>query len=804
MDTIRRMAARLPVVLGLTLAMSAAALAEQAGPPAAAPPGAAPPGGAAGGAPGAPVFSEPPLRAQAVANLTDEMVWRAIERGREYLINQQRPDGGWGNNAGHSALVFMTLAYMGQHPNREVMSKGLDHLLVQNPDTDFDGRPGYGLPIRIMGLSYIYNKLLSDKRTIVRLKMMEDLRRLELGQNPDGGWRYKLDSTDYDFSVTQWPILAMREASLVGIEFAEGPLRKARDLYFRSQRPDGGWAYAANLQPGTPMSSTYGSMTAAGLASLFIISDVLDPGSGCPCKSGHSQAAQMESDRRIDSALAWLSKNFKANENPGINQWNFYWLYCVERVGIAAGYKYFGDHNWYKEGASLLVSQQMPNGAWGDPLNTCFALLFLYKGRAPILFNKLKFDGTWNAHRRDIAHLTAFIEKAKEQQFQWQIVELKSPLEELHDAPILYLTAETLPQWQEADRKKLRAFTDTGGTILFEASCGNPAVRKWFQEFAKKVWPEWGLKPLGPDHGVFTYPTPLKQRPELLGINDGIRTCVFYSTDDISCHWNTKAVASKGYLFNWGINLYTYATDGAPLRAKLAGNEFDKTPRYKEAVKAGPKTSIKIARLKHSGNWNVGANYRGFAKLAEILNTRAAITLDAKEAEAAAPAECGTAVAELADYPVAYVAGTAAFAFKPEEKEALKAYVSKGGRLWFEAVMGAQAFDQSLQQLASEMNWQLRPIPKEHGLMTGSMDPASGYKLTTGVEFKSTLKVPRAGRAYADLLGVYEGDRMVGLYSPFDVMISLTGYEAYRCRGYKAPDAAAVATNIVLYLSTLK
>ncbi|MCX5653857.1 MAG: DUF4159 domain-containing protein, partial [Planctomycetota bacterium] len=205
-----------------------------------------------------------------------------------------------------------------------------------------------------------------------------------------------------------------------------------------------------------------------------------------------------------------------------------------------------------------------------------------------------------------------------------------------------------------------------------------------------------------------------------------------------------------------------------------------------------------------SGNWNVGANYRGFAKLAEILNTRAAITLDAKEAEAAAPAECGTAVAELADYPVAYVVGTAAFAFKPEEKEALRAYVSKGRLLWFEAVMGAQAFDQSLRQLASEMNWQLRPIPKEHGLMTGSMDPASGYNLTTGVEFKSTLKVPRAGRAYADLLGVYEGDRMIGLYSPLDVMFSLTGYEAYRCQGYKAPDAAAIATNIILYLSTLK
>ena len=88
--------------------------------------------------------------------------------------------------------------------------------------------------------------------------------------------------------------------------------------------------------------------------------------------------------------------------------------------------------------------------------------------------------------------------------------------------------------------------------------------------------------------------------------------------------------------------------------------------------------------------------------------------------------------------------------------------------------------------------------------MTGRMDPAAGYNLTTGVEFRSTLKVQRAGRSYAELIGVYEGGRLVGLYSPFDVLFSLNGYEAYRCRGYRAPDAAAVATNVVLYLSTMK
>ncbi|MBE3095891.1 MAG: DUF4838 domain-containing protein, partial [Planctomycetes bacterium] len=259
---------------------------------------------------------------------------------------------------------------------------------------------------------------------------------------------------------------------------------------------------------------------------------------------------------------------------------------CVERVGIAAGYKYFGTHNWYKEGASLLVGQQLPTGAWGDPLNTCFALLFLYKGRAPILFNKLKFDGVWNAHRRDIANLTHFIEQTKEQPFHWQIVELRAPLDELHDAPILYLTPESVPNFSDAEKQKLRQFTDTGGTILFEASCGNPAVRKWFTTFAKETWPEWNIAKLPMDHEIWTAFNKMKAKPEILGIDDGVRVCVFYSPDDISCAWQTRALAAKTYLFDWGINLYTYATDGAPLRAKLAGRETEMTDRYKDPVKA--------------------------------------------------------------------------------------------------------------------------------------------------------------------------------------------------------------------------
>ena len=737
------------------------------------------------------------------AQVTDDDVRKAIEAGHDYLVGKCNADGSFGDDkgmlGGKSALAFMTLAYMGDHPNREHMTRALEYLISIDADQGFNQRQGYAVPIRIMGLSYVHNKLIGDKRALVRMRMLEDLMRLKAGQARNGGWRYELrGGNDYDYSVTQWPILAMREASIVGIEFDPEPLLKARTLYLKEQHGDGEWGY----QHG---GDSYGSMTAAGTASLFIIADVLEPASGCPCLSGRSQSRAGPSARAIENALDWLGQRFSAKENPGRGGGHhLYWLYCVERVGIAAGYKRFGDHDWYKEGAEILVKAQK-DGHWGSFEDTCFALLFLYKGRAPILFNKLKYDGEWNQHRRDIANLTNFIQHTKEQQFHWQIVDIKkASLEELHEAPVLYITAESLPKIAGPDKKRLRQFTDTGGTILFEASCGNPAVRKWFQDFAKELWPEWPLKPLGPDHGVFTDPYPLKQRPEILGIDDGVRTCVFYAMDDISCAWQLRAVAAKGYLFNWGINLYTCATDGAPLRAKLAGREPPKSDRYKTPVKAGPKKTVRIARVQHGGNWEAGANYGGLKKLGTLLKSRADLALDIRENTLSPVNSNGVAPKDLDGADAAYVGGSGELVLTPDDQEALKVYAAKGGFLWFEAVAGSAAFDQSFRALAAAMRWDLRLLPPTHPLMNGKMDGGIGYNLTSGVEFRQSLRLQRGSRPYAELLGIFEGDKMIGVYSPLDVVFSVSGLEAYKCRGYKPEDAAAVATNLAVYLSTRK
>ena len=749
----------------------------------------------------------------------DTDVRRAIEKGREYLLSERNADGSFSSDPRwkncYTSLVLMTLAYMGDHPNREVMGKGLDYLISLDPDRDFNGRQGYALPIRVMAMAYVHNKLIADKQAIVRQKMLEDLNRIIKGQSTQGGWRYGLDRSDQDFSVSQWPILAMYEANRVGIEFPRETLLAAQKYYFRGQDRDGGWGYQFGQK-------TRGSMTAAGMASLFIISDLIDPASGCPCKGGRSQVVSLESERRIEAAANWVATNFTPDKNPGWD-WSvnfdevYYWLYSVERVGIAAGLKYLGRRNWYKEGAGYLLRKQEVDGSWiqidprlrtpidhwggGRIPDTCFALLFLYKGRAPILFNKLRFDGVWNPHRRDIANLTHYIERSKEQPFHWQIVDLGAPLEELHDAPILFVSAESEPKWNARDKAQLRAFTDTGGTILFEASCGNPEVRKWFTAFAREVWPEWPLKPCGPDHGVFKDPYPLDQRPEILGIHDGLRTSVFFATDDISCPWHMKAYAGKEYLFRWGINLFTYAMDHGALRAKLAPPDPPRSDRYTETITVGPKRLLRIARVKHAGNWEVGANYSAFPNLAMMLKDAFGLTLQVKEANTPPVTSQGVLPGELKGYDAAFLTGSTAFEMPEEDRTALRKYVEDGGFIWAEAAGGSLEFERSLKTICGQLKWELRPLPQDHPILTGKIRGAQGYNLTAGVEFRHALRLARAAKTFAEFEGIFYGDRLVGVYSPFDTVFGLEGYEAYNCRGYRAFDAHAVVLNVLLTLT---
>jgi hypothetical protein len=142
----------------------------------------------------------------------------------------------------------------------------------------------------------------------------------------------------------------------------------------------------------TPGDIPTGSMTVAGMSSLVIIKAMMmEHGVLAPDLS-------LELDQGIWDAIAWLARNFSVHGNPPNHGalWHYYYLYGLERACVIAGKRFLGQHDWYREGAELLLDAQQSDGSWEPPnplngfgrpgqggqyrtvlLDTCFALLFL-------------------------------------------------------------------------------------------------------------------------------------------------------------------------------------------------------------------------------------------------------------------------------------------------------------------------------------------------------------------------------------------------------------------------------------------
>jgi hypothetical protein len=80
--------------------------------------------------------------------------------------------------------------------------------------------------------------------------------------------------------------------------------------------------------------------------------------------------------------IDWLARNYSVTTNPRAGAWHYYYLYGIERFGALAGAAQLGEHDWYGEGAAVLLEQQGKDGAWmngADAIDSSFALLFLQR-----------------------------------------------------------------------------------------------------------------------------------------------------------------------------------------------------------------------------------------------------------------------------------------------------------------------------------------------------------------------------------------------------------------------------------------
>lgn len=723
----------------------------------------------------------------------------AIQGGKEYLIEAQRADGTWvdlpdetnDEPQDRTEMVLQVLGLMGMHPNQPCVASGLERLCERRPASLERAAS------RLFAMTHYEVKLLPPERGELRDVMSRHVEWLTEGQRPDGGWSDRSANRgegSSDVGSTCLVLRALREAGRWAVDVPELALRHGLAFLSGSQREDGSWG-----RDGTADGPGSVKATAAAVDALLRTLDVLNEGRALDA-DGRPPAKTQGVYRRVHRALAWLDESWhpeaRATADRSLAEVAAEYR-AISRAALAAGRKYVAGRDWERKQALDLIASQGSDGSWADADDrveaTCQALGVLWDSSRATPFQKLRFEGEWNRRPRDLANHTRFVGRMRccEGLVRWQIVDAGASVRKLHHAPVLFISAASVPNLGLPVRKRLREFTDTGGTILVETEEGRADVRAWVREFAETVWPEWGLSRLDEDHAVLTDPWPLNRAPELYGIDDGIRTFLFCSPGGLSRAWHARALAREQACFRLGMNIWAYAGRERSLRWMLGGEARQERDRYPEALNAGKRRDIRLARVRHSGDWDVGRHYKGFARLAEHLAEEVGVRLQV--------AERGVEPGNFSGYDIAFLTGTKAVNFTEAEAAALKRFTDGGGFLWMEAAAGNRDFDATVRQVAEQAGWTMKLLPHGHALMGGRIGSAHGYDLSSDVRFRRAIRFKRMRRPYAELHGLVAGGRLVGVYSPLDIMFSITPYHAHECRGYRSQDAVAVATNLVLY-----
>ena len=152
-----------------------------------------------------------------------------------------------------------------------------------------------------------------------------------------------------------------------------------------------GWCYMPDDPQNQPWRKVVtGAMTTSGVIALTVCKAYLE-GTGA-YSSGMAKAV----NKSIRDGCAWLAHYFTVTRNATGGGENvihhYYYLYGLERAGMITLTPKFGEHDWFKKGAALILAQQRGNGAWeanqgtsGPVPDTCFAILFLKKATKPIV-----------------------------------------------------------------------------------------------------------------------------------------------------------------------------------------------------------------------------------------------------------------------------------------------------------------------------------------------------------------------------------------------------------------------------------
>jgi hypothetical protein len=741
------------------------------------------------------------------AEVTAAQVKTAIEEGVKYLESQQLPSGGWtefdGEQGGLTALCTLALLNSGRTKADPSVSKALDYLQnLNNPDRTYS--------VSLILMAFVQADPVKYKLPIARLAKWLEGHQIR-DNDTKGGWTYSNPNNRADNSNTQFAMLALHEAERAGVKVSDQTWQLALNYWTKPgmQSFDGGFGYEA----GHPSS---GSMTAAAIASLIIARDRLHPGDAAVTDGRLQCCGSQEPDDQLNNALTWMGRHFSVQRNPGSPNWILYYLYALERVGRMSGQRTIGDHDWYREGSEYLLARQSEtlNNSWkgsgfieNNPLvATSFALLFLSKGRRPVVIAKLKHSPDaiggsydWDHHRRAVQNLTMRVEKRWQRDLSWQTIDVRNAsVADLLEAPVLFLSGADGLALTAEHKANLKAYVEQGGFLFVEACDGNGCDGRQFdadfRALMEELFPDSALRKLPPDHAVWfaerqVDPKHLPKDPEfwLWGLDACCRTSVVYCPRSLSCYWElahpyretAHAAELKDEIeqvVRIGENVLAYAT-GRELKEKLDRPQITvSNPGGKS-----PRGSLAVPKLAHGGGPDDAPS--ALNNLLSVMEKQLQMRVD-YERRMVAPAD-----EKLYDFPLLFMHGRRAFKFNAAERKALKDYLERGGFLFADSICGNSEFADALRAELKVIfpGAELTRIPPGHPMFT---EEFHGFNIGT-----VTLRDPQL-RAEGDPLesklvkttplleGLEIDGRIAVVLSPYDISCALEKGASLECKGY--------------------
>jgi hypothetical protein len=755
-----------------------------------------------------------------------------------------------GDRGGHTALAVLALLNAGVPVDDPAVRDGLKFLRdnITNPST---------YARALMTMAFVEANQNQDLQRIQ--EYVDHFLKKSALRDPNGtlrGWSYdRNNERSPDNSCTQYALLGIFVGSKYlaqkGIALDAAVWTKfwedVRTMYVRNQDISGGWNYAPDGSAGGLTKTVRLTMTSAGLCGLLMAQMELSAAAAKLTEDPVAGCGVYPEDPALKRGFDWLYSPPPDGHDRfhlQIESYTAYNVYGIERLGRFSGQRFIGPHDWYREGCKWLVDSQQKNGTWnlgssstdGHPLSTSFALLFLSKGRTPVLISKLvhgaaqrqQNDDDWNRRRNDLRHLVDFSSETvfKKLPLAWQTFDIlrgikaaegggvdRARLEDqvtsdLLQSPILYITGHKSPlnRIHGAERTILQRYIENGGFILATACCGASDFDKGFRDLCHELWPDSELTTLEPDHPIwdmrFSVPP---GRFKLKGIQLGCKTVLVYAPENMTGYWelNQRQDELGKYAFELGANIIAYATGLEPPKPRLTDTPLAATirPEDLKLTRGYLQVGQLISEVGQEGDWKPAP--LAMAKLMQKVRTQDGLDVVVKTANVTIDHK------DLSDFKFLYMHGRKDFRFTSDRLKQLQFNLKNGGLLLADACCGREAFDKAFRQFVVDLFPReafpgvddkdlprLMPIPADDELFSKDLNSVALTK------DKIQLRLRRGDKpqpSAPQLEGVKIGGRWVVIYSKYDIGCALENHQSADCVGYSHDSALLLGRAAVLY-----